>query len=44
MKNLQEKTDPRDWWESYGMMVALTIVTICVLFSKCQGDVAILTQ
>ena len=41
-----KQTEPRQWWESKKMVAILIVITIfyVVYISKCQGDVAILTQ
>lgn len=42
----KKHTEPRQWWESRRMLGVLILVAIfyCVYFSRCHGDVAILTQ
>lgn len=41
-----KQTEPRQWWESRTSILVLLLVTIfyVVYISKCQGDMAILTQ
>lgn len=41
-----KQTETRQWWESRSAILVLLLLAIfyCVYFSRCHGDVAILTQ